>query len=38
MGRAPMTQPPGSETLAFFKRPSSGPMMQIEPRILRTKS
>ena len=38
MGRAPMTQPPGSDTVAFFNRPSSGPMTQIEPRILRIRS
>jgi hypothetical protein len=38
MGRAPMTHPPGSDTRAFFNRPSNGPMMQIEPRILRTRS
>jgi hypothetical protein len=38
MGRAPMTQPPGSDTAAFFSRPSIGPMMQIEPRIFRIKS
>ena len=38
IGRAPMMHPPGSETVAFFSRPSRGPMMQMEPRILRTRS
>ena len=38
IGRAPMTQPPGIETLALFNRPIRGPRMQIEPRILRIRS
>ena len=33
-----MTHPPGNDTVAFLNRPNSGPMMQIEPRILRIKS
>ena len=36
MGRSPMTQPPGSETVASFSRPKSGPRTQMEARIFRT--
>ncbi len=38
IGRSPMTQPPGKETVASFSRPSSGPSTQTEARIFRTTS
>ena len=34
-GRAPIEQPPGSDTLAFPKRASSGPSTSTEARIYR---
>ena len=37
-GRSPMTHPPGSETFALPRRPRSGPITQIDARILRTSS
>ncbi len=37
-GRSPMTQPPGRETVALPRRVSSGPITQMEARILRTSS
>ena len=37
-GRAPMAQPPGSETMAWPSRASIGPSTRIEARILRTMS
>ena len=37
-GLSPMTHPPGSETLAFPRRARSGPITQMEARILRTSS
>jgi hypothetical protein len=38
MGRLPMAQPPGSETVASPIRASIGPSTRIEARILRTSS
>src|SRR6202022_3622263 len=38
IGRSPMMQPPGIETVASLQRPSSGPSTQTEARILRTTS
>ena len=37
-GRSPITQPPGSDTIASPVRPSSGPITQIDARIRRTRS
>jgi len=33
IGRAPITQPPGSDTLAFFSRPKSGPSRRSSPHL-----
>ena len=38
LGLAPITHPPGSDTCALRNRPSSGPNMQIDPRIFRINS
>ena len=37
-GREPMAQPPGSDTVAWPKRASSGPSTRIEARIVFTSS
>ena len=38
MGRAPMAQPPGSETRARPQRATSGPSTRLEARIVFTSS
>ena len=38
IGRSPMTQPPGNETVASLQRPRSGPITQTDARIRRTTS
>ena len=37
-GRAPMAQPPGSDTSALPKRASSGPSTRIDARMVFTSS